>query len=82
MNKAKALLVILAVIACGGESTAAAPAASKDPQFEAFYAKFKAAVVKRDKATIATLTKLPFMYDYKFLDKTKFVSRFNEIFPK
>jgi hypothetical protein len=82
MNYSKPLLILATMIALAGQSVASAAATKKDPQFEAFYSKFKTAVVKRDKATIATLTKLPFLYDSKYLDKAKYIARFNEIFPK
>lgn len=49
--------------------------------FEAFYSKFKAAVIKQDKEAVASMTKLPFDYDSGKLDRSKFIAKFSQIFP-
>jgi len=49
--------------------------------FEAFYSKFKSAVIKQDKEAVANMTKLPFDYDSGKLDRAKFIAKFPQIFP-
>lgn len=53
--------------------------------FRTFYAKFKKAVIKRDKTAIASMTRFPFKYafdagDEGTISKTQFIKNFNEIF--
>lgn len=60
----------------------ASPALAADAQFDAFYAKFKTAVIKNDKETVAYLTKLPYLYDSKNLNKQQFIAKYNSLFPK
>lgn len=57
-------------------------AACADPQFNAFWTKFKTAVVKSDKQTVASLTKLPFMLDGKTATKQQFIAKYDSLFPK
>lgn len=60
----------------------ASPAFAADATFDAFYAKFKTAVIKNDKQTVASLTKFPYLYDSKNLNKQQFVAKYNSLFPK
>lgn len=53
--------------------------------FQTFYAKFRRAVVARDKNTVASLTRFPFKYGFDAGDegtfsKAQFLKRFSEIF--
>lgn len=50
--------------------------------FDAFYTKFKTAIINRDKASVASMTKLPFLFDSRNLDKQQFMTKFEQIFPK
>ncbi len=47
-----------------------------DPAFNAFWIKFKAAVARNDKGSVANLTKLPFMLDGKDLESGGYGSLF------
>lgn len=50
--------------------------------FEAFWQKFQAAVVKKDKATVASMTKFPLSMPYghkSIRSKTDFINRFDKI---
>jgi hypothetical protein len=66
-------------------TTLFAPAANAvtkpDKQFDAFFAKFKTALAKKDKNAVADMTKLPFLYDSKQLDKNQFIAKFDQIVP-
>jgi hypothetical protein len=54
-----------------------------EPQFTTFWTKFKAAVARNDKAAVADMTKLPFMFDSKDLDRAGFIKRYSSLFtPK
>lgn len=58
-----------------------APAWS-DASFDAFWLKFKTAVAKKDKESIASMTKLPYLLDSKQLNKAQFIAKCDELFPK
>ncbi|MBK7747466.1 MAG: hypothetical protein IPP57_14340 [Candidatus Obscuribacter sp.] len=53
-----------------------------DASFDAFFVKFKASVVKRDKAAVASMTKLPYLLDTKQLNKEQFIAKYDQLFPK
>ena len=54
-----------------------------DPEFNAFWLKFKAAVARNDKTAVADMTKLPFMLDGKDLDRAGFIRQYSSLFtPK
>jgi hypothetical protein len=57
--------------------------AKVDPEFTTFWIKFKAAVARNDKAAVADLTKLPFMFETKELDRAGFIRQYGSLFtPK
>jgi len=73
---------LLASLICAmmfGQSVKAAPI---DPQFDAFWTKFKAAVAKRDKQAVAAMTKLPFLFESKMINKQQFLAKFDQVLPK
>lgn len=49
--------------------------------FQSFWTQFKAAIKKRDKAALASMTKLPFMFDSKNLEKAQFIAKIDVILP-
>ena len=51
-----------------------------DPEFTAFWTKFKAAVARNDKAAVADMTKLPFMIDSKDVDRAGFIKQYSSLF--
>src|SRR5260370_5577726 len=60
-----------------------------DPAFKAFWIKFKAAVARNDRGSVADMTKLPFMLDsrdlivdptIKNLDRAGFIKRYGSLF--
>lgn len=54
-----------------------------NPEFTAFWTKFKAAVARNDKAAVADMTKLPFMLDSKDVDRAGFIKQYSSLFtPK
>ncbi len=58
------------------------PCLAADPSFDSFWQKFKIALQKSDKQTIVSMTKLPFLFDSKMLEKTEFLAKYDKIFPK
>lgn len=55
-------------------------ATKTNPEFTAFWARFKAAVARKDKAAVADMTKLPFMLNSKDLDRAGFIKQYNSLF--
>jgi hypothetical protein len=53
-----------------------------ETDFNPFWLKFKVAVAKKDKAAVASMTKLPYMLESKPLDKAQFIAKYDEIFPR
>lgn len=53
-----------------------------DDSFAPFWTQFKTALKKRDKEAIASMTKLPFFYNNKNLNRSQFISKFDEILPR
>ena len=51
-----------------------------DPEFNAFWIKFKAAVARSDKPVVADMTRLPFMLDSKDLDRAGFIKQYSSLF--
>jgi hypothetical protein len=51
-----------------------------DPEFTAFWIKFKAAVARSDKAAVADMTKLPFLLDSKDADRAGFIKQYSSLF--
>lgn len=58
----------------------AQPALAADG-FTNFWTQFKAALTKRDKSALASMTKLPFLYNSKNLQKSQFIAMIDEILP-
>ncbi len=54
----------------------------QEQSFNSFLAKFKTALAKNDKAAIASMTKLPFLFDSEELDRSGFIKRFDMLFDK
>ncbi len=54
--------------------------AKVDPEFTAFWIKFKAALARNDKAAVADMTKLPFMFGSKELDRAGFIKQYSSLF--
>ncbi len=88
MKKAVLLIgVVWLIVAANSENTfAQEKRLNSTPQaFQTFYAKFKRAMVKGDKNTVASLTQFPFQYgfdagDEGTLSKAQFTKRFKELF--
>jgi hypothetical protein len=73
------------VLALGGslQISSQSRSAKLDPEFNAFWIKFKAAVARNDKPAVADMTKLPFMLEGKDLDRAGFIKRYISLFtPK
>lgn len=82
-------VLFLSLFAVTGSETASAQKKQKlsaaPKAFQIFYAKFRTAVVKGDKKTVATLTGFPFRYGFDAGDegtfsKTRFIEKFDDIF--
>src|SRR3981081_93483 len=54
--------------------------AKVDPEFAAFWIKFRAAVARNDKAAVADMTKLPFMLESKEHDRAGFMKQYSSLF--
>lgn len=51
-----------------------------DPAFIAFWKKFRTAIEKKDTATVADMTKVPYLYGDKKLDRAQFIKKQKKIF--
>ena len=51
-----------------------------DQSFQSFWLKFKAAVANNDKQAIASMTKLPFLFEDKQRTRAKFIKIYNQLF--
>lgn len=70
------------IIVCASLLLFAPAVFAKDPGFDAFYAKFCDALKKNDKAAIASMTKLPYQFNEKKLNKQEFIAKCEQIFSK
>ena|SRR5215216_1534204 len=52
----------------------------KDKTFQSFWTKFKAAVTKNDKEAVASMTKLPFLFDSKERTRPEFIRIYDQLF--
>lgn len=77
--KSLLILVLLLVILPVGLS-AQTGTKTLDPAFVAFRTKFKAAVAKDDKEAVATMTKLPFLFDSKEQKHDGFIKIYDKLF--
>jgi hypothetical protein len=57
-----------------------AQARQDNQDFQSFWLKFKAALAKNDKETIASMTKLPFLFESKERTRAEFVKIYNQLF--
>ena len=88
MKKAVLLIVLVwLLVAANGETAFAQEKRlrSTPKAFQTFYAKFKSAMVKGDKKSVASLTQFPFQYGFDAGDegtfsKAQFTKKFNELF--
>lgn len=74
--KSASSVVAVVVIASGLQARAA-------DEFQTFWHKFAAAIEKNDKVAVVAMTKLPYMYDGKMLNREQFLKKYDSIFdPK
>ena len=58
----------------------AVPIPQTDPQFSAFWQRFKTALSKNDKEAVASMTKLPFLYENKPRSRAGFIRIYPQLF--
>ncbi|HEY9713916.1 MAG TPA: hypothetical protein V6C72_10625 [Chroococcales cyanobacterium] len=78
--KSKTLAAVVIATILGAQLTTTF-ALAKDAAFDAFWTKFKTALQKNDKEAIASMTRLPYDYEDKKLDKKGFIQNYDKIFP-
>jgi hypothetical protein len=80
----KILLSFILVIALGSQLAVVGQNRSRkvDPAFNAFWVKFKAAVARQDKASVADMTKLPFMLGGEDYDRAGFLKQYASLFDR
>ena len=86
--KCLVVLSVLVFVINGGDPVTAQKSqrlSATPPAFQIFYAKFRKAVIARDKTTVASLTRFPLTYGFDAGDegtfsKAEFLKRFNDIF--
>jgi hypothetical protein len=58
----------------------ATPRAQTNAQFSEFWQRFKAAISKNDKEAVASMTKLPFLYENKERSRAEFIRIYPQLF--
>jgi len=77
----KQLSLALSILLAFGCAAAAWPQTEQiDEAGLQFWTRFKAAVSKSDKEAVASMTRLPFLFDSRELAKPDFIQKFNAIF--
>jgi hypothetical protein len=77
--KSRPLVVLLLILSiCVG--TSAQTKNKVDDAGVQFWNKFKTAVASNDKEAVASMTRLPFMFQGRELEKTSFIQKFDAIF--
>jgi hypothetical protein len=80
-------VLLLIVVGFGAGEAASAqssrPLSATPKSFQLFYAKFRQAIVARDKTTVASMTRFPFKYGFDAGDegtfsRTQFLKRYND----
>jgi hypothetical protein len=69
-------LILLLLVPLNDAAQTAAP----DPSFQPFWSKFKAAVAANDKEAVASMTKLPFLFDSKERTRAEFIKIYPQLF--
>ena len=85
LRKRLPVLGIMLLLLLGGsvQVSSQSRTAKVDPEFTAFWIKFKAAVGRNDKTAVVDMTRLPFMLDNKNLDRAGFIKQYSSLFsPK
>jgi hypothetical protein len=72
------ITLLILVSACPAAGQRRGP--TSDPSFNAFWAQFKDAVAKNDKARVADMTKLPFMMNSVDHDRAGFIKEYPKLF--
>ncbi len=82
MNFTRIFVFLLLIVSCStGVGLAQTP--KTDPEFTAFLTKFRAAISRNDKEAVASMTKLPFLYDSKERNREDFIRIYPQLFtPK
>jgi hypothetical protein len=71
------------MLCCAAGAVDAQKNPNRQPQnFKAFWLKFKTAVARNDKEAVASMTKLPFLFESQELDRAGFVGRYKEIISR
>ncbi len=79
------LLSIVALTAAGVPAQKRQKLSATPKAFQTFYAKFRTAAAKGDKAAVAAMTRFPFIYGFDAGDegtftRSQFIQRFNDMF--
>src|ERR1051325_5318009 len=82
--KSKTIIVLLALtFVTVGPSTSSAGAVQADPSIQTFWAKFKLAVTRGDKQSVASMSQVPIEMPYGFpaiKTRAQFLKRYREVF--
>jgi hypothetical protein len=74
------LVILISLLAFSSPFVFAKSGKQVDAAGVQFWAKFKAAVVTNDKETVASMTRLPFLFQGRELTKPAFIQKFGVIF--
>ena len=74
------LAIVMLLLLVPSQAVAQSGAKTLDPAFVVFLTKFKAALAKDDKEAVATMTKLPFLFDSKEQKHDGFIKIYDKLF--
>jgi hypothetical protein len=60
----------------------AAQTRNSDPAFLKFWSSFRSAVIKNDRETVASMTKLPFLFDSQERSRAEFIKIYDQLFTR
>jgi hypothetical protein len=69
-------LIVLAITFANAQTP------TKQETFASFWQTFKAAISRNDKQAVASMTKLPFLYDSQERDRAGFLKIYDELFTR
>jgi hypothetical protein len=75
-------MTLALLLLCPVQSHAQNNRSQTSQSFKTFWMKFKAAVVSNDREAVAAMTKLPFYYDDRDLNREEFIKNYDKIIER
>lgn len=83
MVKPLVTLTLIILIGLAGDfGNVGASQKARDPVFDAFWKRFRTAVLRSDQQAVASLTKLPFLFENRQRSREQFIKIQNQLFTR